>query len=172
MGVPNTYLLLLYLPGLKDALAEALACFSKNVARHILVAEDLTRIDGLQKFPERFEARVQRGQRVWPQAVGLGPVRPSPVADHDAFEAFEKNAIWNGQPIGSCQQQVSAPSHQRHTKIENSLPLYYSNPASPLAVAGTKPNIVSVGEAYFEGAVGSQAARILELRLQPIAQFT
>ena len=59
-----------------------------------------------------------------------------------------------------------------HTKIENALPLYYSNPASPLAVAGTEPNIVGIREAYFEGAVGSQAARILKFRLEPIAQFT
>jgi hypothetical protein len=57
-------------------------------------------------------------------------------------------------------------------KIENALPLYYSNPASPLAVAGTEPNVVGIGEAYFEGAVGPQAARILEFPLQPIAQFT
>ncbi len=52
-----------------------------------------------------------------------------------------------------------------HTKIENALELYDSNPASPLAVAGTEPDIVGIGEAYFEAAVGSQAARIPEFRL-------
>ena len=95
---------LTYLPGLEDALAEFRARFSMNVARYILVAEDALRIDGPQQFPERFEVRIQRGQRVRPQAVGLCPVRASPVADHDTLEAFEKKAVWNGEAIRSCQQ--------------------------------------------------------------------
>lgn len=68
--------------------------------------------------------------------------------------------------------RVSTPPLHIRPKKENVLPLNDSNPASPLSVAGTEPDIVGIGEAYFEAAMGSQATRIFEFPLQPIAQFT
>ena len=57
-------------------------------------------------------------------------------------------------------------------KKDNALPLYDSDPASPLAVARAEPDIVGIGKAYFDATVWPQAAWIPEFRLQPIAQFT
>lgn len=91
----------------------------------------------------------------------LRPVWASLVAGHDALEAFEKKTIWYREAIRSGLTteggRVSTPLPMPH-KRENALPLSDSNPARPLTIAGTEPDIIGIGEAYFDAAVGSQAA--------------
>jgi hypothetical protein len=115
------------------------------VAFHILVAKHPTRVDRLQYPGEVIESRIQFTKFLRTKVMCLGPMRPAAVTAQDGFETLEQQLVWDLEPVGF--------------ELDN------PDPTSLLSVAGTQPNVVTVGESYFDREVRAETIGVRKLAL-------
>jgi hypothetical protein len=131
------------------------------VAFHILVAKHPTRVDRLQYPGEVVESRIQFTKFLRTKVMCLGPMRPAAVTAQDGFETLEQQLVWDLEPVGSS----ASLSQCRNDKARHVLELDNPDPTSLLSVAGTQPNVVTVGESYFDREVRAETIGVRKLAL-------
>lgn len=121
------------------------------MAFHIFIAKHPTRVDRPKYAGEVVESRIQSAKCLRTEVMCLGPMRPAAVTAQNSFKTLEQHLVRDLETVGF--------------KLDNPYP------TSPLSVAGTKPDVVTVGESHFDREMRAETIGVRELAHQPIMQI-